>query len=119
MGKPQRVQDTWDLTHGPKCIEVGGRGQGWLYLYPSFWEVDPGCQLVADVDIRVVGKVEDLLQLMQLLGGEGGSDPPLALPLLWMEAGPSWVSDLGLSEAFVLSCSTCSTPVATTWPLAP
>lgn len=58
-------------------------------LYPSFWEVDPGCQLVADMDIGVVGEVEDLLQLLQLLCGEGGSDPPLALLLLWMEEGPS------------------------------
>ena len=62
---------------------------GLLYLYPSFWEVDPGCQLVADMDIGVVGEVEELLQLLQLLCGEGGSDPPLALLLLWMEEGPS------------------------------
>lgn len=58
-----------------------------MYLHPSFWEVDPGCQLVAYTDVWVVGEAEELLQLMQLLYGEGGSDPPLALPLLWMEGG--------------------------------
>lgn len=66
-------------------------------LHPSFWEVDPGCQLAADVNVWVVGKVEDLLQLMQLLGGEGGSNPPLALPPFCMGEGPSWVSGLDVS----------------------
>lgn len=58
-----------------------------MYLHPGLWEVDPGCQLVADVDVWVVGEAEEFLQLLQLLRGEGGSDPPLALPLLWMEGG--------------------------------
>lgn len=43
-----------------------------------------------------MGEVEDLLQFMQLLRGEGGSDPSLALSFLWMEEGSSWVSDLAV-----------------------
>lgn len=63
-------------------------------LHTSFWEIDPGRQLVADMDVRIVSEVEDLFQLLQLLCGEGGSDPPLTLlPLfglvlwgsLWLE----------------------------------
>lgn len=39
-----------------------------------------------------MGEVKGLLQLMQLLRGEGSSDPPLALPLFWLEEGPSLVT---------------------------
>lgn len=86
------MSHTWSQGHGG-----WGLRKGWLYLHPSFWEVDPGCQLAADVNVWVVGKVEDLLQLMQLLGGEGGSNPPLALPPFCMGEGPSWVSGLDVS----------------------
>ena len=89
MGQSQRVQDTWGLTHASKGIEEGGRGWGWLYLHTCFREVNPGRQLVADVDVRIVSEVEDLLQLLQLLCGEGGSEPPLTLLPLWREEGPS------------------------------
>jgi hypothetical protein len=70
-----------------------------LYLHPSFRQVDPGGQLGADVNVRVVGEVEELLQLLQLLGGEGGPDPPLALPLFCKRKGPGWLSDLGVSPS--------------------
>lgn len=52
-----------------------------------------------------MGEVEDLLQLMQLLGGEGGSDPPLALSFLWMAEDSRWFTDLVVwhpDDAFVL-----------------
>lgn len=91
MGQACRVQDTWGLTRGLQCMEVGGCRWGLPYLHPSFREVDPGCQLVADMDIWIVGEVEDLLQLTQLLCGKGGSGPPLALPLLCMEEGAAWL----------------------------
>ena len=90
----------------PRALRRGVEGGGWLYLHTSFREVDPGRQLVAYVDIRVVSEVEDLLQLLQLLCGEGGSDPPLTLLPIWREESPSWVSDLRLGEAFVLPCCT-------------
>lgn len=60
-----------------------------MYLHTCFREVNPGRQLVADVDVRIVSEVEDLLQLLQLLCGEGGSEPPLTLLPLWREEGPS------------------------------
>lgn len=49
-----------------------------LYLYSSFGQVDPGSQLGPDMDVRVVGKVEELLQFLELLRGEGSANSPLA-----------------------------------------
>lgn len=81
----------------PWCGDASqGGGENGSYLHPSFWKVDPGCQLIAGLNIWVVGEVEDLLQLMQLLYGKGGSDPSFALPLLWMEEGPYWVINLSV-----------------------
>lgn len=71
-----------------------------------------------------MGEVEDLLQLMQLLSSEGGSDPPLALSFLWMEDGSSWVSDLAVGTLVRLLCYLVSLfqpppPTVESWPLAP
>ena len=71
-----------------------------------------------------MGEVKDLLQLVQLLGGEGGSDSPLALSFLWMEEGSSWVSDLMVSTLVRLLCCLVSLfqpllSIAESWPLAP
>lgn len=43
-----------------------------LYLNSDFRQVDFHCQLLAAVDVRVVGLFEGPLQLMKLIGGEGG-----------------------------------------------
>lgn len=47
------------------------------YLYPGLSQVSPEGQLLAGVHIWVVGLLEDLLQLLQLVAGEGGAVTPL------------------------------------------
>ena len=71
-----------------------------------------------------MGEVKDLLQLVQLLGGEGGSDSPLARSSLWMGEGSSWVSDLMVSTLVRLLCCLVALfqpllSIAESWPLAP
>lgn len=40
-------------------------GGSWaLYLYSSFGQVDPGSQLGPDMDVGVVGEVEEFLQFL-------------------------------------------------------
>jgi hypothetical protein len=39
-------------------------GRWVLYLYSSFRQVNPGSQLGTDMDVRVMGEVEELLQLL-------------------------------------------------------
>lgn len=46
-------------------------------LYSGLGELSPQCQLFPDIDIRVVGLLEDFLELLQLHAGEGGAVPPL------------------------------------------
>ena len=50
-----------------------------LYLNADFWQVDLHGQLLPAVDIRVVGLLEGPLQLMELIGGEGGAVSPVLL----------------------------------------
>ena len=47
------------------------------YLDPSLSELCPQSKLFSDVHIWVMGFLKDLLQLLQLQAGEGGSVPPL------------------------------------------
>ena len=51
-----------------------------VYLYPGLAELGALAELLAGVDVRVLGPLERLLQLVQLVGREGGAGPPL-LPL--------------------------------------
>ena len=56
------------------------RGEISPHLYPGFTQLGPLAQLLPCVDVRVLGPLEGLLQLVQLVGGEGGAGPSL-LPL--------------------------------------
>ena len=49
-------------------------------LYPGLTQLGPLAELLPGVDVRVLGPLEGLLQLVQLVGGEGGAGPSL-LPL--------------------------------------
>ena len=51
-----------------------------MYLYPGLAELGALTELLARVDVGVLGPLERLLQLVQLVGREGGAGPPL-LPL--------------------------------------
>ena len=51
-----------------------------VYLYPGLAELGALTELLARVDVGVLGPLEGLLQLVQLVGREGGAGPPL-LPL--------------------------------------
>ena len=50
------------------------------HLYPCLTQLGPLAELLPGVDVRVLGSLERLLQLVQLVGGEGGAGAPL-LPL--------------------------------------
>ena len=50
------------------------------HLYPGLAELGPLTELLPGVDVRVLGPLERLLQLVQLVGGEGGAGASL-LPL--------------------------------------
>ena len=55
----------------------------WLTdLYPGLAQLGPLAELLPGVDVRVLGPLEGLLQLVQLVGGEGRPGPSL-LPLQW------------------------------------
>ena len=49
-------------------------------LYPGLTQLGPLAELLPGVDVRVLGPLEGLLQLVQLVGGECGPGPSL-LPL--------------------------------------
>ena len=51
-----------------------------VYLYSGLAELGPLAELLPGVDVRVLGPLEGLLQLVQLVGGEGGAGAAL-LPL--------------------------------------
>ena len=50
------------------------------HLYPGLAELGALAELLPGVDVRVLGPLERLLQLVQLVGGEGGAGASL-LPL--------------------------------------
>ena len=66
------------------------------YLNPGFAELCPLCQLFPGVDVWVLRPLEGPLQLLDLVGVEGGPTPPL-LPL---QRNPR----LGVNVAVVVSC---------------
>ena len=49
-------------------------------LYPGLAKLGALAELLPGVDVRVLGPLERLLKLVQLVGGEGGAGAPL-LPL--------------------------------------
>jgi len=58
------------------------------YLHADLGQVDLHGQLLAAVDVGVVGLLEGALQLVELVGGEGGAVPPvLLLGLLLLGGG--------------------------------
>ena len=57
------------------------------YLDPNLWEVDLHGQLLAAVHVGVVGLLEGALQLVELVGGEGGAVAPVLLLGLFVLAG--------------------------------
>lgn len=59
-----------DPQHTPKAL-LGS------YLDPGLSELCPQSKLFSDIYIRVMGFLKDLLQLLQLQAGEGGSVSPL------------------------------------------
>lgn len=60
------------------------------YLHADLGQVDLHGQLLAAVDIGVVGLLEGAFQLMQLVGGEGGAVPPVFLLGLLLLGGGRW-----------------------------
>ena len=65
------------LSLQPKVVFVA-------YLYPGFTELCPLRQLLSGVDIRVLGPLERLLELVQLVGRERGARPPLLALVMWI-----------------------------------
>ena len=64
-------------------------------LHAGLGEVGPHGQLLPRVHVGVVGLLEDLLQLLQLVAGEGGSVPPL-LALVALRVGLlHWAGEVG------------------------
>ena len=53
-----------------------------VHLYPGLAKLGALAELLAGVDVRVLGPLERLLQLVELVGREGGAGPSL-LPLQW------------------------------------
>lgn len=92
---------------------------GWKwspYLYSSFRQIDSGGQLGPDMDVGVVGEVEELLQFLQLLRGEGGAHSPLVLLFLCGRRHASWVRDLAVSPLGRRPCCFVL-PSPSPWPL--
>ena len=50
------------------------------HLYSGLAKLGPLTELLPGINIRVLGPLKSLLQLVQLVGGEGGAGAPL-LPL--------------------------------------
>ena len=63
----------------PTNKEEGDVVVGSTYLHPDLRQVDLHGQLLTAVHVRVVGLLEGPLQLVELVGGEGGAVAPVLL----------------------------------------
>ena len=63
-------------THTPTHTHTPSPPSG-SYLDPGLRQLCPQSKLFSDIHIRVMGFLKDLLQLLQLQAGEGGSVSPL------------------------------------------
>ena len=54
-----------------------------LHLYPCLTELGPLAELLPGVDVRVLGPLKRLLELVQLVGCERGARPPLLALVMW------------------------------------
>ena len=70
-----------DLQEG-KCEDKGNLFK--RHLYPGLTELGPLTELLPGVDIWVLGPLERLLQLVQLVGRERGARPPLLALVMWI-----------------------------------
>lgn len=68
------------------------------YLHSYFRQVDLHCQLLAAVHIGIVGLLEGSLQLVKLVGGEGGAVSPVFLFVVLLLFHGLWrpLSDVNL-----------------------
>lgn len=66
------------------------KSSGRMYLHPGLAEVEPHRELLPGEDVRVLRLLEGPLQLVQLVGGEGGP-APAHLPRL-LPSGPLLVT---------------------------
>ena len=69
-----------DLQEG-KCEDKSNLFK--RHLYPRLTELGPLTELLPGVDIWVLGPLERLLQLVQLVGRERGARPPLLALVMW------------------------------------
>lgn len=51
----------------------------WHYLNPDLWQVDLHGQLLSTVHVGIVRLLEGALELVELVGGEGGAVTPVLL----------------------------------------
>ena len=70
-----------DLQEG-KCEDKGNLFN--RHLYPGLTELGPLAELLPGVDVRVLGPLERLLELVQLVGCERGARPPLLALVMWI-----------------------------------
>lgn len=77
-------------------------------LHSSLRQVRPQRQLLAGVNVRVVRLLKDLLQLLQLVAGEGGAVAPLlalvALGLALVQGAGEFGARPLAPEAFLARC---------------
>lgn len=67
----------WHHPPAPHPHRTDPRPPRGSYLDPGLSELCPQSKLFSDIYVRVMGFLKDLLQLLQLQAGEGGSVSPL------------------------------------------